>query len=109
MNAKLSTAPQPNLEAKTEEILEKLHEKVAIGWVRNDGKPHALPTHATGDECVKEATHAIKELLIEAKVEEVNWLRKNWADYMLPEDEGMFDARIEALNKIGEKKDGTSI
>lgn len=54
-----------------DEILEEMHEKVAIGWVKNDGKVHTLPTHANGDVCVTSAKAKIQQLyILKSDVEE---------------------------------------
>lgn len=50
-----------------DKALEELHQKVAIGWIKNDGKPHALPTHSNNDSCVTEAKEAILAHIEEEK------------------------------------------
>src|SRR3990167_2393454 len=64
MNAKLSTAPQPNLEAKIVDILKylTLHAFRCGNWQK--------PIDPLEDEVFIKATHAIQALLIEARVEE---------------------------------------
>ena len=50
-----------------DELLEELHERLLIGWVRNDGKVHTMPSHGSNDGCTDEAkaklnAHFRKEL-----------------------------------------------
>jgi hypothetical protein len=50
-------------EGEIDKLLEKMHEKVALGWIKNDGKTHTVTSHATGDNCVTESREAILALL----------------------------------------------
>lgn len=70
-----STTPNKDLREKIEEVLEKLHEKVLIGWIVNDGKPHKSMSHGGQDGCTDKATQSLLALLdeetLKARIDEL--------------------------------------
>lgn len=69
-----SLMQMPNLNS-IDEILQKLHDKLVIGWIVNDGKPHTIPSHASNDKCTDEAKQALQSLIEdrarEARIDEL--------------------------------------
>lgn len=63
--AKASPPTPSDLSTQIEEILEKLHEKLLIGWIVNDGETHVVPSHGSNDGCTELATAQILSLFEE--------------------------------------------
>lgn len=65
---------QVSADKELDRILEQLHEKLLIGWIVNDGKPHIVNTsHGTDDGCLDETKEKIRQLFISKEaVEEAN-------------------------------------
>jgi len=46
-------------DSELQAILEELHERVAMSWIKNDRQTHSMLTHTNGDSCVTEAITAL--------------------------------------------------
>lgn len=96
-----------------DEVLNALHEKLVIGWIRNDGQAHPIQSHSNSDSCTKEAKAQIQALIDAARVDELKrftsstgkrmkaetWQDWSWRVYHYCKD------RIAQLTKSNEDKE----
>lgn len=52
-----------SFQEELEKILEDLHEKLLIGWIKNDGKTHVIPSHTNKDGCINDTLTSIINLV----------------------------------------------
>ncbi len=95
------------LEKTVEEILAKGYIKSKLHRVKADAELWQSEIQLELSEEARSALlTAFNKELVRARIKEVNWLRKNWAEFMLPEDIDMFDNRIKSLQSGGKHDRG---